>query len=1110
MNTKETFIKWIEKNKLKHTTPNELARIMEDAFYSCLNIDVWAIEDYKIYSNFRNKIILDKNFKKKDKKSYKLFVAESKHYQTYLKNAFFENAEKDKSAINTVVATENTSETTDFGNIKKLNFDELKKDIYNFFENEITSNNFISLYQKAIELNSSLHLDIRVSIIGVKRDGEILRFYSDKNGLLRFSKINKSYEINSNSFELSEIIKSIIEVNDYFKSYYNEVNIQDNDEQTKYIYHNTFGFGTVISSKNNDQNLVVKFDDIPTEKMIKSDHDNICFITKNEYDTRKIDNKEEKTHSSRVCWDEYETALLIEAFWKIEENKSSKNEVLIRLSNDLRKRAVNNRMKIDDTFRNLNGIGLQLSNISLSFFPDRPAMHRTALFDRVANIYKNNRDEFDKILLEAHRQVNGESNLKKTFTVAISEVDFYSYIKEEYSEKHKSDGKARRASQHAEKCIGVVRKINLILKESKYKNLYSTKKSRDVYEIMSYLKGKITIFNVEEKKWIWYVLNRYKTFIALNEKRLDKTFVNSKITNEIHNSNQIFYIKTKSGINASMIIENGKYKVLTGSSYSLEPSSSMSHSLIDEKYIMQSKGIILNGKFLKDYIFNSPSSAAVFVLGRSANGKIEWKTENGQLLGDLSSDSLINQKDNTVMSAEDRISKYPEYVQILKKYFSDGFAFDNAIRKRRFIKAYEEMNNKEFHDSETQYKEKISTVCFCSEGKTYLPTIVTEQISNDLKQYIEKNIGSSVIYYSVIYDAFRDKLNADFSNDMLKEYLKYMFSNDFKFENDYIANIGAKVDIKQELINVFNNVGRPMDVSELYSKLPNVSQSVINDYLCDKDFVVNFRGKSYFYKDIFEINERQLDEIRNYLNDTIQKKDQVTGSELYTFISENIPELLELNPDVLDLGFKNMIKLLLNEEFSFKGDVISTYGKQIDVRALYQDFCQKREKFTLEELEEFRDSINQSYIDYNGVFEISIRVDENTFVRRDLVDFDIQKNDEAILGFCSGKYVSFLDIINFHEFPNTRYPWNKYLLEGYLFKGSEKFGVLNAAFNKKKPVGAIIKKDAFESFDDLLVEVIRDNKLFDKERAFEYLQENDFILTKKVKNIDYLINKAKN
>ena len=68
-----------------------------------------------------------------------------------------------------------------------------------------------------------------------------------------------------------------------------------------------------------------------------------------------------------------------------------------------------------------------------------------------------------------------------------------------------------------------------------------------------------------------------------------------------------------------------------------------------------------------------------------------------------------------------------------------------------------------------------------------------------------------------------------------------------------------------------------------------------------------------------------------------------------------------------------------------------------------------------EELEEFRDSINQSYIDYNGVFEISIRVDENTFVRRDLVDFDIQKNDEAILGFCSGKYVSFLDIINFHR-----------------------------------------------------------------------------------------------
>ena len=36
--------------------------------------------------------------------------------------------------------------------------------------------------------------------------------------------------------------------------------------------------------------------------------------------------------------------------------------------------------------------------------------------------------------------------------------------------------------------------------------------------------------------------------------------------------------------------------------------------------------------FTRDTLFSSPSMAAIAVLGRSANGWIEWKTEQGQTL----------------------------------------------------------------------------------------------------------------------------------------------------------------------------------------------------------------------------------------------------------------------------------------------------------------------------------------------------------------------------------------------------------------------------------------------------------------------------------------------
>jgi hypothetical protein len=42
-----------------------------------------------------------------------------------------------------------------------------------------------------------------------------------------------------------------------------------------------------------------------------------------------------------------------------------------------------------------------------------------------------------------------------------------------------------------------------------------------------------------------------------------------------------------------------------------------------------------NFKFAQDYAFNSPSTAAAVVLGRSANGRIEWKDVSGKTLKEL-------------------------------------------------------------------------------------------------------------------------------------------------------------------------------------------------------------------------------------------------------------------------------------------------------------------------------------------------------------------------------------------------------------------------------------------------------------------------------------------
>ena len=139
-----------------------------------------------------------------------------------------------------------------------------------------------------------------------------------------------------------------------------------------------------------------------------------------------------------------------------------------------------------------------------------------------------------------------------------------------------------------------------------------------------------------------------------------------------------------------------------------------------------------------------------------------------------------------------------------------------------------------------------------------------------------------------------------------------------------------------------------------------------------------------------------------------------------------------------------------------------------------------------------------------------VRINQGEFIRRDLVNFDIDRIDNALLNCCGGEYISFNDIINFTDFPSIQYLWNNYVLESYLYCCSRKFKLVHATFNKEMPVGGIVKKISnIETFDDLLVQVIKDNKLFDRDKAFEFLLENNIILTRKVKNIDLLIEKAK-
>ena len=116
-----------------------------------------------------------------------------------------------------------------------------------------------------------------------------------------------------------------------------------------------------------------------------------------------------------------------------------------------------------------------------------------------------------------------------------------------------------------------------------------------------------------------------------------KVFEAIRESKSIRQEKQItFEIKAVRGANAKGIPTSSGFVVLENSEIAISIVNSLTSSfkklrkkMIDEKIVIK-KGE--NLVFSKDYEFSSPSTAAVIVMGRNANGLTEWKLSNGKTL----------------------------------------------------------------------------------------------------------------------------------------------------------------------------------------------------------------------------------------------------------------------------------------------------------------------------------------------------------------------------------------------------------------------------------------------------------------------------------------------
>ena len=130
----------------------------------------------------------------------------------------------------------------------------------------------------------------------------------------------------------------------------------------------------------------------------------------------------------------------------------------------------------------------------------------------------------------------------------------------------------------------------------------------------------------------------YKLF----EPVINKSCIEKQDTQEIDETDQIpLYlegvIKNVGKVNANGIQTSEGFVVFSGSRISPQDDNTIP-AVIKER--RKSAPIDINGVLKEDLLFTSPSYAAMFVIGKSANGLTSWKTQDGKTLKSLENEEV--------------------------------------------------------------------------------------------------------------------------------------------------------------------------------------------------------------------------------------------------------------------------------------------------------------------------------------------------------------------------------------------------------------------------------------------------------------------------------------
>ena len=829
----------------------------------------------------------------------------------------------------------------------------------------------------------------------------------------------------------------------------------------------------------------------------------------------------------RIPWDVEEAVLMLDVLLKSLDGKLARKEAIHQVSEQLRRRAVNRGIEMDDIFRNENGITFQMSALEAAYTGMNTKLKQpTKLFTETVNLYRNQRELYERILKEAENVVDPKP----------VQDEFCSYLSTHMPTFQLSA---------AYLLLSDIESFCLERKILKNKLFETTDRDTIKRVVRTVDSNRVFRFTYKRNlKQMSTVIHTYYTFLKSYKPDKEKQKVKPIIQTAILSSPDADSMKPKNEtVDRKAISVPTERTQLTDQEERQKFNDWMLRAGMSKTTItsyMSSFGQCVksiakynlcetnlwNVANAEDssYIYNKLFGIAEFYeynkqqhnrFSAAFRKYIEYRSE-----GNPTSVKPLQRMQFTIETAPMRRPEddpvLARYKELLDTFFQKGFRMESALDMKKLRRFYQNQYGAELSDEDSLICRDISSIAVLYDGKAYLPdSMLSQEKREKLLQYIEDKFssGCDAIYYGALFSEFEEALQGEhiYTPEMLKTYLSYINKGNYVLQRSYLAkDYTVQMNPEDDIREYLKEAAKSVEVEQLVAELTYIPEQKIKFALStNSDFIWNTTGE-YFYEACVHFSNSELEWISQFIVDGIEERDFVTGNELVEAVEAHFPDIKEMYQWITPVGMRNVIGYKLNDRFSFNGNIISKYGEDMSMAEVYAKYCRKHSRFTLDELNVLKQELG-SAIYFDEIYDNSLRISQNEFVSQDMAQFDVEATDEAIGRICTGQYMSLQEIRDFGTFPYAGYPWNEYLLEHFVTNYSQKFILLHIGYSANVCVGAIVKQaSSFKNFNDLLVDILANsNIMLNEDSALEYLRQQGYIARRRYSDIGRIVTEAK-